>query len=214
MTTQSERWQEEEKVKRYGRQSRIGTSIMYTPFARKIVQSLPTLEEGAIIVDLGTGPGLLVIELYKLWPQARFIGVDPSSEMLNIARENAAGAGMPDFDATLGSAVELPLGPDSVDLVVSQSSFHEWEDQRKGLSEVFRTLKPSGNLILKDYNSAWLTPWKRKLIRPFHHLDMFRYTFQQVTHLLEEAGFEKIEGEEKGVQYLVRSVKPLASQRR
>ena len=201
-------WNEKENAQRYARQTKIGSRIMYAPFARKIVQSLATLSKGATIVDLGTGPGLLAIELHKLCPQAKIIGVDPSDEMLSIARKNAAEARVPDFEAKLGTAEEIPLAPESADLVVSQSSFHEWEDPHKGLGEVSRILKPGGSLILKDYNGAWLSPWKRKLIGRFHHLDMFRYTFRQVADLLETAGFATIEGEDRGYQYLVRGVKP------
>jgi ubiquinone/menaquinone biosynthesis C-methylase UbiE len=188
MTAQPEPWQQEERVQRYVRQAKIGARIVYAPFAKKIVQSLDTLEERAIIVDLGTGPGLLAVELHKLWPRARIIGVDPSSEMLRIARSNAGEAGMPDFEARLGTAEEIPLASGSADLVVSQSSFHEWEDPQKGLGEVFRILKPGGSLILKDYDGAWLSPWKRKLLGRFHHLEMFRFTFQQVADLLKEVG--------------------------
>jgi ubiquinone/menaquinone biosynthesis C-methylase UbiE len=210
MTEQTEHWKEKENAQRYAKQTRIGSGIMVAPFAKKIVQSLATLDEAATIVDLGTGPGLLAIELHKLRPHATIIGVDPSEEMLSIARKNAAEAGMLDFEAKLGAAEEIPLAPESADLVVSQSSFHEWEDPYKGLGEIFRILKPGGSLILRDYNGAWLSPWKRKLIGRFHHLEMFQYTLRQVADLLEKTGFLAIEGENRGWQYLVRGVKPWA----
>jgi len=208
MTAQPESWQDEERAGRYARQTKIGSKIVYAPLARKIVQSLTTLEEGATIVDLGSGPGLLAIELHKLWPQARIIGVDPSSEMLRMARKNADEAGMPDFEARLGTAEEIPLPSNSADLVVSQYSFHEWKDPQKGLREVFRILKPGGSLILNDYNRAWLSSWKRKLLGLFHHLDMFEFTFEQVAELLREASFDEIEGQGKGLQWFARAVRP------
>ncbi len=208
MTAQSEPRQDKERAKRYARQTKIGSRIVYAPFARKIVQSLGTLEWGATVVELGTGPGLLAIELHKLWPLVRFIGVDPCSEMLRIAKKNAGEAGMPGFEASEGTAEEIPLASPSADLVISQSSFHEWEDPHRGLVEVFRILKPGGSLILKDYSGAWLFRWKRKLLGLIHDLDMFRFTFDQVADLLREASFEEIGGENRGCQWFVRAVKP------
>jgi ubiquinone/menaquinone biosynthesis C-methylase UbiE len=208
MAGQSETWQDESRAERYGRQNKIGARLVYAPFARKIAQSLVALEDGATIVDVGTGPGLLAIELHKLWPEARIVGVDPSREMLRIATENAGKAGISDFEAREGSAEEIPLAADSADLVISQSSFHEWEDQQQGLGEILRVLKPGGSLILKDFNRAWLSPWKQKLLGLFHPLHMFRFTFQQVEALLREAGFHQVVGQAKGMQWFLRAEKP------
>jgi ubiquinone/menaquinone biosynthesis C-methylase UbiE len=185
----------------------MGSRLVYAPFARKILGCLPSLERGPIIVDLGTGPGLLSIQLGRLLPQAKIIGVDLSSEMLQIARENADEAGVSNFETRLGRAEEIPIESNSVNLVVTQSSFHEWEDQHKGLSEIFRILKPGGNLILKDYNRAWLSGWKRRLLGVFHHLEMFRFTFEEVAGLLREVGFDEIEGKGSGLELSVRALK-------
>jgi len=207
VTDQQEHWRDGEEARNYARWSGISAKLIHAPFARKIVASLPPMGPGSTIVDLGTGPGLLPLELHRLWPQAKIIGVDSSEEMIKIAKENAAKAGVSGFEARPGTAEELPLEVDSVDLVVTQSSFHEWENPRKALSEIYRALKPGGSLVLKDYNRAWLSPWKRKLLGSLHHLEMFKFTFEEVAHLLTEAGFREIRGRGKGLQLLVQGTK-------
>ena len=205
-----------ERAEQHARWAKMASKLTYAPFARKIVGSLAPLESGSVIVDLGTGPGILAIELHKLLPQAKIIGVDLSIDMLEIAGKNADEAGMSNFETRLGKAEEIPIESNSVNLVVTQSSFHEWEDQRKGLSEIFRILKPGGSLILKDYNRAWLSGCKLTLLKFLltmvgesyeDHVGMFKFTFDEVADLLKEAGFDEIKGKASGLQFLIRALK-------
>jgi ubiquinone/menaquinone biosynthesis C-methylase UbiE len=211
---------DKERAEQHARWAKMASKLTYAPFARfigKIVGSLAPLESGSTIVDLGTGPGILSIELHKLVPQAKIIGVDLSSDMLEIARKNADEAGMSDYETRLGKAEEIPIESNSVNLVVTQSSFHEWHDQRKGLSEMLRILKPGGSLILKDYNRAWLSAWRRGLLKFLltmvgesyeDHVGMFKFTFDEVADLLKEAGFDEIKGKASRLQFLIRALKP------
>jgi ubiquinone/menaquinone biosynthesis C-methylase UbiE len=207
---------DKERAEQHARWAKMASRLSYAPFAGRIVTSIAPLERDSTIVDLGTGPGILSLELHKLLPQAKIIGIDLSSDMLEIARKNADEAGMSNFETRLGKAEEIPVEPNSVNLVVTQSSFHEWEDQRKGLSEIFRILKPGGSLILKDYNWDWLSGWRRGLLKFLlevvgesyeDHVGMFKFTFDEVADLLKEAGFDEINGKARGLQFFVRAVK-------
>ena len=206
MSQQEAVW-DREHAEGYARWMGLGSRLFYAPFARKIVRLSRSVEAESTIVDLGTGPGLLSIELCKLVPQAKVIGVDPSAEMLEVARRNASEAGVTNYEARLGSAERLPIESDAIRVMVSQFSLHEWDDPRKALSEIFRVLEPGGSVMVKDFNRTWLSPWKRSVFGHFHHLDMFKFSFREVADQLSEAGFDQIKGQEKGLQFMVQGVK-------
>ena len=197
-----------EHAESYSRWMRLVSRVFYSRFARAILKSLPSVSKAATVVDLGCGPGLLSIELCKLLPNARIIAVDPSAEMLEVARRNAVEVGVANYDARLGAAEHMPLASNTVDLVVTQGSLHEWDSVEEGFSEILRVLRPGGSLIVKDFNRSWLSRWKRALVEPFHHLGMFRYSFDDVVAFLDSAGFRGFEGDPAGLQFFVQATRP------
>jgi ubiquinone/menaquinone biosynthesis C-methylase UbiE len=197
-----------EHAESYSRSMRLLSRVFYSRFARMILKRLPAIDKRATIVDLGCGPGFLSIELGRLLPSARIIGVDPSANMLEVAKRNADEAGVANYETRLGGAEHLPLGSNSVDLVVTQGSLHEWDHVEQGFAEILRVLRPRGSLMVKDFNRNWLSPWKRALVEPFHHLKMFRYSFDDVVTYLDSAGFGGFEGDRTGLQFLIQATKP------
>ncbi len=102
------------------------------------------------IVDLGTGTGVLALDAHRRWPDASVIGVDPARGMLAVAARRATSAGIVADDGTLrwleGSASEIPLEDDSVDLVLSSFMLHLVPDRAVALHETLRVLRPGGQL--------------------------------------------------------------------
>ena len=213
---QQELW-DEEKAEKHARWAKMASRLYYAPFARRIAENIaPLKRESATIIDLGTGSGILSIELNKLLPQVKIIGIDPSSEMLEIARKNADEAEISNYETRLGRAEEIPVESNSVDLVVSQFSFHEWKGPQKGLLEIFRVLKPGGSFMLRDFNRDWFSKWKLSLFKFFimmigesyeDHLEMFKFTFEEIADLLKETGFDEIKGNGRGPVLFVQALK-------
>ena len=192
---------------------------VYAAFAHRITADWMEDSGHCTLLDLGSGPGFLLVEVKRLYPKARVIGVDPSEHMLEIARRNAESTGFPDIETIKGSAEHIPVDSVTVDLVVSQYSLHDWGDPEKGLSETFRVLKPGGNVVITDWNKSY-PRWKFYL----HNLGLMRrsgwhragearnsfrraHPFAKVLHLVREANLEPVETEGKGRMFFIKAVK-------
>jgi len=110
------------------------------------------------IVDVGTGPGLLLIAVAARCPAATIIGIDPAEPMRAAAARRLARAGLSDRVAvTDGAAERLPLPADSVDLVVSSLSSHHWSDPAAAIRELLRVLRPGARALIYDLRFVGLT---------------------------------------------------------
>jgi ubiquinone/menaquinone biosynthesis C-methylase UbiE len=102
-------------------------------------------------VDLGCGPGQLVIAMAGQAPDLHVTGVDLSDEMLAQANENAQCAGLASrVSFRPGDAQQIPFPDGSLDLVVSTASLHHWSDPVSVLSEIARVVRPGGSFLIFD----------------------------------------------------------------
>ena len=92
------------------------------------------------------------------WPEAQLIGVDPAKEMVSQANRLCPGAAF-----KLAPAELLPLPDESADIVLSSISFHHWADQKKGLREIARVLRPGGLFCLADHTMLLSKLWSERV---------------------------------------------------
>ena len=118
-----------------------------------------------VAVDLGCGPGYLVVEMAGRAPALHVTGVDLSEEMLTEAEDYARHHDMGQaVSFRKGDVHQIPFADGSVDLVVSTFSLHHWSDPVAVLDEVDRVLRPGGSFLVFDLRRdlsapAWLLLW-------------------------------------------------------
>jgi len=103
------------------------------------------LEPGQTILDCGTGMGFYLKAASTLFPDLRLHGIDYEPKALGFAQEHLS-----DCMALLlrGDIHRLPYADASFDRVVMSEVLEHLVDDRLGLSEVRRVLKPGGILAV------------------------------------------------------------------
>ena len=120
----------------------------------QILIEMLNVKEGDSILDLGCGTGRQAIQVSGIiGPSGRLIGIDPSSERIEIARKKFEDTSSCNARFHIGQAEDLAsISDNSVDHAYFCSSFH-WVDDKKGaLSEVYRVLKPGGTIGMTTPN--------------------------------------------------------------
>ena len=107
--------------------------------------ALAELQEGEIVLDLGSGGGLDVfLAAKRVGPTGRVIGVDSSAEVVAKAAEAASKGGYTNVVFKVGQMEQLPLEEESVDVVISNCVINHAADKLAVFREVFRCLRPGG----------------------------------------------------------------------
>jgi SAM-dependent methyltransferase len=109
------------------------------------------LHPGEVVLDLGSGAGAdVLISARRVAPGGRAIGLDMTDEMLNLARGNAAKAGVDNVEFLKGYLEDIPLPDASVDVVISNCVINLAADKNVVLAEAARVLRPGGRLAFSD----------------------------------------------------------------
>lgn len=118
------------------------------------------LQPGERVLDVGCGPGTLALLAKERAGDGEVHGIDPSSQMIELAAERAEQAGL---DVSFQTAVieDLPFPDASLDLVFSTYMLHHLPDEVKqaGLREVARVLKPGGRMLAIDITGKGSIFW-------------------------------------------------------
>ena len=163
----------------YDKVARTAIAGYYREIATAIVAEMNC----GIILDVGTGPGYLPIEIAKMAPNIEIDAIDVSKRMIKIARNNAREANLLQrIQFQVGDANELNFADDSYDMVISTGAFHSWKKPARVLNECFRVLKPGREAWIYDPSRITTAEtkklWREKRLRG---LDWLAYKWASMT---------------------------------
>jgi ubiquinone/menaquinone biosynthesis C-methylase UbiE len=129
------------------------------------------IQQGRLL-DIGTGPGRLLLEINKKTPQLNLFGLDISASMLDIARKNLKN--IAGIDLRVGNIVQTDYQDGFFDCIISSGSFYNWDNPVDGINEVYRILNSGKTAYIfeseKDYDKTLLNLRLRDNLRGYGFL--------------------------------------------
>jgi len=200
----------------YEKATRMVIESYYRPVAAEIVANL---NEGTIL-DLGTGPGYLPVEIAKRSATINVIGVDLSRKLIKMARSNASKEGLADRLAfQSGNAGRLEFADSSFDMVISTGMLHSLKEPVAVLQEIHRVLKAGREAWIFDparvASRVDREKWKASLtLRERFFLWLFKisglhksiktYTRKQAIALIKQTDFKDFSIDERAKEIKIK----------
>lgn len=128
---------------------------------RKRVVAILTKKQPETILDIATGTGDLAINLVET-DAKKIIGLDISPGMLEVGKQKIDEKKLTDtIDMIIGDSENLPFDDHTFDAITVAFGVRNFESLEKGLSEIYRTLKKGGTLVVLETSVPTKTPYKQ-----------------------------------------------------
>ena len=150
----------------------------------ELVAALP-VEAGMLVVDIGCGSGYYARRLATaVGPEGSVLCNDIQPEMLRIATELAADAGVANMSTVLGTESDARLPEGEVDLMLLVDVYHEFSEPEAMLQSMRAALSPDGVIALAEFRLEG---------RSARHIKLeHRMSIEQVMQEWLPAGYELV----------------------
>lgn len=118
----------------------------------KVVNAL-NLKPNDIVADIGAGTGYMSFRIAPLLTTGKVFAVDIQPEMLDIIEFLKKENNVTNVEPILATLTNPNLPRESVDLALMVDAYHEFENPREVMEEIFRALKLGGKVALVEYRS-------------------------------------------------------------
>lgn len=164
--------------------------------------ALAHIVPGESVLEVGCGTGEIALRAkVRSGPRGSVAGIDPSPEMIGVARQKAARAHL-DVDYRVASVEALPFADAAFDVVLSSLMMHHLPEGLKprALAEIRRVLKSGGRLLVVDFQEPTSRLGRLQPVWLVHR--QLPSDARELPGLLETAGFAAVEAGATGFGYL------------
>ena len=141
------------------------------------------------VLDLACGTGSYLLKQIAEYKdqQIKWLGIDKSPDMLNVAKQKKLTA-----ELMLGDACQIPLEDNSIDYIKIRFAFHHFSDKKKALQEIYRILKIDGEVSIYNISHDYMQySWVYKYYPQVEQIDKDRFPNTiDLYKWLNESGFE------------------------
>jgi len=129
---------------------------------RKKVVKMIAQRNPKSVLDIATGTGDLAIQFALETNAKSVVGLDLSEGMLSVARKKTAQSSFANkIDFIKGDSEALPFEDNSFEAISVSFGIRNFENLEKGLSEIYRVLKPEGLFVILETSVPTKFPWKQ-----------------------------------------------------
>jgi ubiquinone/menaquinone biosynthesis C-methylase UbiE len=158
------------------------------------------LGSGMVFMDIGSGDGFFTIPAAQLvGEKGKVYAVDIDASAIDRLKNKAAKKGVTNLTVKVGAAEETVFCEECADIVFFGLVLHDFRDPARVLHNARRMIKSAGKLVNLDFKK------KTTLFGPPVKI---RFSEEQASSLIEQAGFTVADVREAGRNFYIIAAKP------